>query len=190
MGLPGARPLHFRHDLFDCRRCDGTFSPTQFQSLFPWNVGAADYDLDGFLDLYVANGDDFGTAKTANFLYHNNGNNLIAHFGLGDAPSATALRIEWPSGTVQELANVTVNQILTITEPRRPVLAVAVTATQLTGTIAGDPDRPYQIHVADDLTVGWTLLTTVTTDAAGAANWSDPGPIAQGRRFYKALGAP
>jgi hypothetical protein len=31
----------------------------------------------------------------------------------------TTLRIEWPSGIVQELANVPANQILTITEPAR-----------------------------------------------------------------------
>ena len=110
-----------------------------------------DYDNDGFLDLYVANGND-ADAKTANFLYHNNGNanawlkvklgrhrvqpdgigakvrvqanyagqvalatprhrrrrchndqQLYAHFGLGDATNVTTLRIEWPSGTVQEL---------------------------------------------------------------------------------------
>jgi hypothetical protein len=33
-----------------------------------------DYDNDGFLDLFVSNGDDAGTASTRNFLYHNNGN--------------------------------------------------------------------------------------------------------------------
>src|SRR5262249_25422915 len=34
-----------------------------------------DYDNDGFLDLYVINGDVTGTSRTANFLYHNNTNN-------------------------------------------------------------------------------------------------------------------
>jgi hypothetical protein len=33
----------------------------------------------------------------------------------------TTLRIEWPSGTVQELTNVAANQILTIPEPARLV---------------------------------------------------------------------
>jgi hypothetical protein len=36
---------------------------------------------------------------------------------LGDATNVTTLRIEWPSGIVQELANIAANQILTITEP-------------------------------------------------------------------------
>jgi hypothetical protein len=46
---------------------------------------------------------------------------LRAHFGLGDATNVTTLRIEWPSGIVQELANVAANQILTITEPAQLV---------------------------------------------------------------------
>ena len=39
---------------------------------------------------------------------------LIAHFGLGDATKVTTLRIEWPSGAVQEIPNVAANQILTV----------------------------------------------------------------------------
>jgi hypothetical protein len=46
---------------------------------------------------------------------------LRAHFGLGDATNVTTLRIEWPSGIVQELSNVAANQILTITEPAQLV---------------------------------------------------------------------
>ncbi len=47
---------------------------------------------------------------------------LEAHFGLGDATSIDVLRIEWPSGAVQELRNVAVNQIIEITEP--PLLSI------------------------------------------------------------------
>jgi hypothetical protein len=36
------------------------------------------------------------------------------HFGLGDATKVDTLRIEWPSGTVQELKDVPANQILTV----------------------------------------------------------------------------
>jgi len=48
-----------------------------------------------------------------------NGNNLIAHFGLGDAVKADLVKIEWPSGIVQELTNVPARQLLTVTEPPR-----------------------------------------------------------------------
>ena len=38
------------------------------------------------------------------------------HFGLGKANNIDKIEIKWPSGTIQELNNVKVNQILTITE--------------------------------------------------------------------------
>ena len=102
-----------------------------------------------------------------------NDNDLRAHFGLGNATNVTTLRIEWPSGTVQESTNVAADQILTIIEPRRPVLAVAVTPTQVTGTLTGDTNQVYELQVSNDLDAGWTALTTVTTDASGKGNWTD-----------------
>jgi hypothetical protein len=41
------------------------------------------------------------------------------HFGLGDASVAEVVRIEWPSGIVQELFDVNADQILKVTEPPR-----------------------------------------------------------------------
>ena len=41
---------------------------------------------------------------------------MVAHFGLGDAASVDSLRIEWPSGLVDSLRNVEVDQFLVITE--------------------------------------------------------------------------
>ena len=119
----------------------------------------ADYDRDGFLDLFVTR------YPEANLLYRNNGNGnswvkiklvgtlsnrsgigtkvrvqariggrtfwqmreintgygagvgpLEAHFGLGDATNIDAVRIEWPSGIVQTMTNVSPRQFLTIVE--------------------------------------------------------------------------
>ena len=42
---------------------------------------------------------------------------LNVEFGLGDAEAIDEIRIEWPSGIVQTLTNVPVNQFLTVTEP-------------------------------------------------------------------------
>lgn len=53
---------------------------------------------------------------------------LEAHFGLGDATNIETLRIEWPSGTVQELQNVTAKQYFTIAEPAQPPTICAVYA--------------------------------------------------------------
>ncbi len=41
---------------------------------------------------------------------------LVAHFGLGDAGAAEVVRIEWPSGLVQEFSQVTARQTLLVTE--------------------------------------------------------------------------
>jgi hypothetical protein len=122
----------------------------------------ADYDNDGFLDLFVTRFQNYNNA-----LYHNRGNSnawlafkcegrvsnraaigtkvrlkaviagrevwqlreisgggglgaqpdLRPHFGLGDAASAELVRVEWPSGIVQEFTNVAARQFLTLVEP-------------------------------------------------------------------------
>ena len=46
---------------------------------------------------------------------------LEAHFGLKDATVVDTIRIEWPSGIVQELHNVPAKQILTVTESAAPI---------------------------------------------------------------------
>ncbi|MHA7129077.1 VCBS repeat-containing protein [Algoriphagus namhaensis] len=44
----------------------------------------------------------------------------IAHFGLGDETSITALSITWPDGTIQNLQDVPANQLLLITKDSKP----------------------------------------------------------------------
>jgi hypothetical protein len=44
-------------------------------------------------------------------------NSIPVHFGLGRAPSVTSLTITWPSGTVQTLTNLAINQTITVVEP-------------------------------------------------------------------------
>ncbi len=44
-----------------------------------------------------------------------------ASFGLGDAAQADLLRVEWPSGVIQEFANLPANQTLTVTEQQPPL---------------------------------------------------------------------
>ena len=41
-----------------------------------------------------------------------------AHFGLGRAETIDSLTITWPSGKVQTLTDVPINQRITVTEPR------------------------------------------------------------------------
>ncbi|MEO8426498.1 MAG: FG-GAP-like repeat-containing protein [Verrucomicrobiota bacterium] len=55
------------------------------------------------------------------------GQALNAHFGLGNASVIATLRVEWPSGVVQTLNNVAVNQTLTVTELAAPPGVAVVT---------------------------------------------------------------
>ena len=60
-------------------------------------------------------------------------NEPVAHFGLGDATNAEMVRIEWPSGIVQELRDVAARQFLTVIEPDA---RITPTALEVQG---GDP---------------------------------------------------
>ncbi|MDX1953583.1 MAG: CRTAC1 family protein [Verrucomicrobiota bacterium] len=53
------------------------------------------------------------------------GGDMEAHFGLGDALIAELVRVEWPSGLIQEFQNVASSQFLTIAEPS--VLSMSLT---------------------------------------------------------------
>jgi hypothetical protein len=48
-------------------------------------------------------------------------NELMAHFGLGaDAGAVDSITIDWPSGTVQRLSDVAVNQVIAVMEGGMP----------------------------------------------------------------------
>jgi hypothetical protein len=204
---------------------DGTFAKITTGSLV--NDGGnsagcawADFDNDGFLDLFVAN----WQGSRPNFLYRNNGNtnhwlkvkcvgtasnragigakvrvratvrtadmwqlreisggtgfgqtSLPAHFGLGDAGVADTVRIEWPSGAIQELHSVSANQTLSVVEP--PKLAGAkYNAVGFQSDVMGLPGSNYVIETSLDLS-DWVWLTTVT-NSGRSISFSDRRPAA------------
>lgn len=124
------------------------------------SVATADYDLDGFVDLFVTNGKDEKDGPHRLFRNQGNGNNWLQidlqgvtsnrdgigarvfattggvtqlreqtggfhkwsqndkrlHFGLAQNTKVDLLEIRWPSGTIQQLQNISANQILRVVE--------------------------------------------------------------------------
>ncbi|HEY5909722.1 MAG TPA: CRTAC1 family protein [Verrucomicrobiae bacterium] len=196
----------------------------------------ADYNNDGFLDLFIAVGDG---VPQRNRLYRNNGNTnhwlkvkldgrasnrsgigakvrlqatingqtfwqmreiscasgyagqngLLAHFGLGDATNVATLRIEWPSGIVQELQNVAANQFLTVVEhqdtgsaPAFAGTAIVTDGIQLSITEPAAETR-YILEASTNL-VSWTKLLA-RTSAGGTTQFTDARATNYTRRFYR-----
>jgi len=205
----------------------------------------ADFDNDGFLDLFVSNGPESPASPgEANFLYRNdakaNGNtngwllvrlvgtasnrsaigakirakatlwgedvwqlreifggsgqcsqnDLRAHFGLGDATNVTTLRIEWPSGIVQEIPNVAANQILTVTEHQAgAITSPSLTASKLTDgalqlTATGQTNLRYAFEASTNL-AQWTKLA-VRTNLTGSVDFTPPASSSP-QRFYRVV---
>jgi hypothetical protein len=110
---------------------------------------------------------------------------LVAHFGLGDATNVDTLRIEWPSGIVQELTNIVPRQILTITEPPQLMAGITNGAPQI--TLRSWRGMEYDVQSSTDL-ANWSLLESLSvTNANGLTQIIDPnGATAQGK-FYRAV---
>lgn len=106
----------------------------------------------------------------------------MAHFGLGDVTNVTTLRLEWPSGAIEEFANVTPRQSLTIVEPGlRGEFAVD---GQFHLKISGNTNRTYALQASRDL-VEWTTLIDVVGPGTGdPIDVVEPGP-AHVQRFYR-----
>ena len=108
------------------------------------------------------------------------GQTLIAHFGLGDATIIDTLRIEWPSGIVQELHRVAPKQFLTVTEPARlQALGAGVLRIQSWKGMA------FEVQTSTDLKQ-WSPLTTVT-NLTGTLEFRDLELANPLRRFYRTL---
>jgi enediyne biosynthesis protein E4 len=112
-------------------------------------------------------------------------NAMEVHFGLGNASNVETLRIEWPSGTVQERQNVGARQYLTLTEPSRLVPAGSDHPQQF--TLEGGRNMRYDVQTSTNLT-DWSLLDTITiTNLNGGALISDTNAPVSGQRFYRAV---
>jgi hypothetical protein len=109
---------------------------------------------------------------------------MEAHFGLGNAPMVTLLRVEWPSGAIQELADVAVDQILTLWEP--PALAAAVRPDgACVLSIRAELNRAWWIQASGDL-LEWQTVTTMTSGSVGF-EFVDSTATRMDCRFYRVM---
>lgn len=118
---------------------------------------------------------------------------LRAHFGLGDATNVATLRIEWPSGIVQELKDVAAHQHLTIIEhqvcppgeaPRLTGTAPSAVGLQLTIQEPTSGAR-YALEGSTDLNRWARLLAR--TSAGGTQSFTDTKMTNYPARFYRVI---
>ena len=91
---------------------------------------------------------------------------------------AEVIRIEWPSGTVQELRAVPADRVMSVTEP--PALAVVGPGQLL---LRGWKGQPFTLESSPDLRQ-WSALGTVTTQA-NPTEYTTPF-TGEPSRFYRA----
>jgi enediyne biosynthesis protein E4 len=103
---------------------------------------------------------------------------LRVNFGLGDATNVDVVRIEWPSGIVQEIEDVAANQILKVTEPARLV-------PQSKGgfQIQCWTGQSFEVQASTDL-VNWTPVATVTNET-GTLVFEDMDADQHDCRYYR-----
>ncbi|MFO1511836.1 MAG: FG-GAP-like repeat-containing protein [Verrucomicrobiota bacterium] len=99
-------------------------------------------------------------------------NDMRPNFGLGDATNVDLVRIEWPSGNVQELSNLSADHIIPVTEtvrvnPTRPTGSLGATVSLTSVTVGTYQWRSNGVDL-----IGQTnrilTLTNLTADMAGA----------------------
>jgi hypothetical protein len=110
---------------------------------------------------------------------------LVAHFGLGDATNIDIVRIEWPSGLVQELTNQAARQILTITEPPQLKIAGPIATNSLNLSLIGVQGTSYDIQSSTNLN-NWTQWTNITSTAR-TTTITDSTATTSPARFYRAV---
>jgi ASPIC and UnbV len=118
----------------------------------------------------------------------NGGNNeLRAAFGLGDATNAEVVRIEWPSGAVQEFHNVAPRQILTITEPPLLLASASNAGQPAQFSLKGGRFMQYDIQASPDLAAWSSIGTVIVTNLNGTVQIIDTNAPALDHRFYRVI---
>jgi len=112
-------------------------------------------------------------------------NSLDVVIGLGDATNIDTLRIEWPSGIVQEFHDVAVKQSLTIVE--RTTLAIGSPSQgEFDLILKGPRQQRYRLEASTNLTA-WSPLTSLTiTNVDGTVSYKYTPAVNDPQRFFRA----
>ena len=81
------------------------------------------------------------------------------------------------------MTNVLANQILTIIEPRRPVLACGYEDDSFVLKVTADPEQEWRLEWSSDL-ITWTPVTELLFTGSTELVEAPPLP---GARFYRAV---
>ncbi|MBE7504339.1 MAG: VCBS repeat-containing protein [Verrucomicrobiales bacterium] len=151
-------------------------SPTTGNHSYPYTACWADYNNDGFLDLIGGQ----ERWQLRQIVRPGCGGTLVAHFGLGDAAKVDVLRVEWPSGVVQEYREVGVNQSLVIKEPPR-LVPTGPCEFQVQCWLG----MQFAVQASVDLKT-WSSVGSVT-NRNGTATFSDAVGVHGTCRFYRVV---
>ena len=115
-----------------------------------------------------------------------NGHNALqTNFGLGDGTNVDIVRIEWPSGAIQEFQNIAPGQIVTFIEPPRLLAGSTNGAPQF--SLKGGRGMQYDIQASADM-AAWSPIGTVTvTNVSGVAPINNTNAPVAARMFYRAV---
>jgi enediyne biosynthesis protein E4 len=109
-------------------------------------------------------------------------NDLRPHFGLGDAPRAATVRVEWPSGAVEEFSNLARDQFYTIVEPS--LRGAMKPNGEFELSVWASTNRVCTIDYSGDLSA-WITLTNFTGQGETPVTYIDTAAPSQNHRFYR-----
>ena len=113
-------------------------------------------------------------------------NSLDAVIGLGDATGIDTLRVEWPSGIVQEFHSVQVKQTLTLVE-RTSVSMTRGSHGDYDVTLKGPRQQRYRLESSADLASWSTMASVMITNLDGTASFKHTPSANESQGFLRAV---
>jgi len=112
-------------------------------------------------------------------------NSLDVLIGLGNATNIITLRVEWPSGIVQEFHNVAVKQTLTIVE--RTTLAIERPSQgEFNVTLKGPRQQRYRLEASTNLTIWSPMASLIITNVDRTVSFQHTPAVNAPQRFFRA----